>query len=155
MSEEGATERSSAGSIFLRVGNDLVEVDREGWVPRQVRLTSDDRAREAIGPPRTTRYDEEIGYDGPTPLAPPGTSEFDDWWGSRGTVISREEFERVFAQAKSDPVRFRDYPRADKVAEVKGCLVALVVLVAFLVVVSLLLGAVVGIGSIVFHAVFG
>jgi hypothetical protein len=153
MNEAGSNEPT--GSVFLRVGNDLVEVDSEGWVPRQVRLTSDGRPREAIGPPRTTRFDEEIGYDGPTPLAPPGTTEFDEWWGSRGIAIPREEFESVFAQAKSHGVRFRDYPRADKVTEVRGCLEAIVALLVFIVIASLVLGIVLAIAAAIFGALSG
>ena len=89
------------------------------------------------------------------PIAPPGTPEFADWWGSIGVAITRDEFERMFREAKNNPVRFRDYPRADKVAEVKGCLIGLVLLLIFLVVVGLILGVVLGIGRIVINTVFG
>lgn len=137
MNEDEVAEGSTGpqGSVFLRLGRDLVEVDREGWVPRQVLLTSDGRPREAIGPPNTTPFEREFGYDyDERPPAPPGTAEFDEFWGS-GTIIDREEFERIFARAKANPVRFRDYPRDDKTAEVVARLIPLVAFAIFVVVV--------------------
>jgi hypothetical protein len=82
------------GSGRGRVVASLVEIDREGFIPREIGLAADGT------PVYVTRVGEYgIWNDSPIPRAAPGTPEFEEQWGGMGSPITRSEFDAVFDQA--------------------------------------------------------
>lgn len=95
------------GSVYLRVTDvdwgkrsrvvaSLIEVDAEGYIPREVDVAGDGR------PIRVTRPGDYGEWnDSPIPIGPPGSEQFERNWGPSPPVISRAEFEAVYARADS------------------------------------------------------
>ena len=99
------TAISGTGSVFLRVDHPsagrgsqqivatLLEVEADGWIPREVGLAAD-------GTPIYVTRPGEYGVfnDSGMSLVPPGTAEFDVRW-RLAKQIPQEEFERAFGPA--------------------------------------------------------
>jgi len=96
-------ERSQ--SVFLRISEvtegskdpvvtTLLEIDPDGYIPREIGLAKDGTAVYVTRPGEYGRWN-----DSPIERAAPGTTAFDEQWGRLGVEISREDFETVFAKA--------------------------------------------------------
>lgn len=98
-------ERGTPQSVFLRITEvkddskhpvvtTLLEIDPEGYIPREIGLAEDGTAVYVTRPGEYGRWN-----DSPIERAAPGTTAFDEQWGRLGGKISREDFETVFAKA--------------------------------------------------------
>ena len=92
-------------SVFLRISDvkddskhpvvtTLLEIDSEGYIPREIGLAEDGTAVYVTRPGEYGRWN-----DSPIARAAPGTTAFDGQWRQLGVEISREDFETDFAKA--------------------------------------------------------
>ena len=106
MVESNAAESSDhTRSVFLRISESengsrdqvattLLEIDREGYIPREVGLAEDGRPVYVTRPGEYGRWNDSLGA-----RTPPGTPAFDEQWGRLGSEIGNGDFEAIFAEA--------------------------------------------------------
>ncbi len=100
-----ATGLEQEGSVFLRivgvqdrskvpVAISLIEIDQEGYIPREVGLGEDGTPVYVTRPGEYGRWN-----DSPMPRTPPRSPGFANAWGRLGSPISAEEFESAYGPA--------------------------------------------------------
>jgi hypothetical protein len=136
--DDGVVSGERDTSVFLRidtsrggprrVGNlievaSLIEVDLDGYIPREVGVTAD-----AV-PTYVTRSGEYgVFNDSALPRIAPGSAEFDKQW-AFAERITREDFERVYEPAAAElPETIGGSPLWQSDLAAAGCLLALLVL---------------------------
>ena len=79
----------------------LLEVDREGYIPREVGIIPREVGIADDGTPVYVTRPGEYGRwnDSDLPRIPPGRSEFDELWRPLGTEITAREFEAAYGPA--------------------------------------------------------